>query len=119
MAPLNAKAQAPHLCACPLSVKQRDDTGNLGAQPPPIRAPQPSTVYFTPNSPILVKLDEPARRRLDSHSLFLDENAPRIEEIITSRDETRLTDYLPDGAAQTFIDVVHEVRPPHTFTPGA
>ena len=36
---------------------------------------------------------------------------PRIKEIIKSGDQTSLTDYLHGEAAQTFIDVVYEVRP--------
>jgi hypothetical protein len=34
----------------------------------------------------------------------------QIKAIIVSEDEARLTDYLSGGAAQTLIDVVHEVR---------
>ena len=37
---------------------------------------------------------------------------PRIKGIIKSGDQSRLTDYLHGEAAQTFIDVVYEVRPP-------
>jgi len=69
----------------------------------------PPTVHPAPDSSVPVCLGAPARRRLISHS-FPDENISRIEEIITNNDETRLTDNLPRDAAQTFIDVVHEVR---------
>ena len=34
----------------------------------------------------------------------------RIKEIVERRDEFSLTDYLRGEAAQTFVDVVHEVR---------
>ena len=34
----------------------------------------------------------------------------RIKEIVERRDEFSLTDYLRGETAQTFVDVVHEVR---------
>jgi len=52
----------------------------------------------------------PVRRRLISHSFFPDGAIPRTEGTITSKDEIRLTNYLCDGTAQTFIDVANKVR---------
>ena len=54
--------------------------------------------------PISVDIPVPARRRL-----ILGEANSWIEAIIANKDETRLTDCLPENAAQTFVDVIQEV----------
>ena len=53
----------------------------------------------------------PVRSHKTSHPFFPDEVIAQIEAIVASGDEARLADYLTGEAAQTFVDVVHEVCP--------
>ena len=62
--------------------------------------------------PQLIHLRAPACERLISHTLSQDEVIPLIEAIFTSQDEVNMIDHLHGDNAQTFIDVVHEVRFP-------
>ena len=87
----------------PQSLLSRDDTcthnGDL-----------PLTVYPTPDSSILVDLDAPACRRLINHAFSPHEVVSLIETIFTSQDEIKMIGYLRGDNAQTFIDVIHDVR---------
>jgi len=69
----------------------------------PICCDLPLAVHSASDSSIPVDPTAPAHSRLTSRSFPPDE-------AITSKDETRLTDYLRGDAAQTFIDVVYKVR---------
>lgn len=71
------------------------------------------SVYPTPDSSIIVDLDAPACRRLISHAFSPHEIIPLVEAVFTSQDEVKMIGYLRGDDAQTFIDVIDEVRP-HT-----
>jgi hypothetical protein len=70
----------------------------------------PLTVYPTPGSSIPIEFSAPACRRLISRAFFPDQVISLIAAIFTSRDEVEAIGYLCGDSAQTFIDVVHEVR---------
>lgn len=53
--------------------------------------------------------DAPKQAPFGSRYLLSNQVVTRIKAIITSKDEAKLADYLSGEAAQTFIDVVHEV----------
>ena len=42
----------------------------------------------------------------------------QIEEITAREDGAKLADHLPEDVAQSFVDVVHEVRPDGPSLPG-
>ena len=52
----------------------------------------------------------PAYRRLINHSFSTHDVISLIEAIFTDKEEVRMVRNLCGDAAQTFIDVVHEVR---------
>lgn len=55
---------------------------------------------------------EQAQGSSSSHSTLANRTViSRIKDIIERNDEPSLTDYLRGEVAQTFVDVVHEVRP--------
>ena len=87
----------------------------LGILPPtnedPIWALQPSAIYPTPDPSTIVNLEASVCRRLISRAFSPHELIPLIEEIFTRKDEVNMIGCLDRDAAQTFIDVVHEVRP--------
>jgi hypothetical protein len=70
----------------------------------------PLTVYPTPGLSISVDFGAPACRRLISRAFFPDQVISLIAAIFTSRDEVEAIGHLRGDNAQTFIDVVHEVR---------
>lgn len=65
----------------------------------------PTRPYSSSDSSIPVDVRVPACR-----SLIPSEAISRIEAIITNNGDTKLTDCLPEGAAQTFIDSMQEVH---------
>ena len=77
----------------------------------PIRALQPSTVHPTPNPSVIVEPEVPICKRLISRTFSPHELIPLIEESFKRKDELNVISCLDKDAAQTFIDVVHEVRP--------
>jgi len=64
----------------------------------------------TPDSSILLDLDAPACTRLTSRAFSPHEVIPLIEAIFTNQNEVKMIGYLRGDDAQTFIDVIHEVR---------
>ena len=70
----------------------------------------PLTVCPTPGSSIPVDFGAPACRRLISRTFFPHQVISLIAAIFTSRDEVEAIGCLRGDNAQTFIDVVHEVR---------
>lgn len=58
-------------------------------------------------------LDAPACKRLISRAFSSHEVIPLIEAIFENQGEVKMIGYLCEGEAQTFIDVIYEVRP-HT-----
>jgi len=62
-----------------------------------------------PSTP--VDFDAPACKRLISHTLLPHEVISLIETIFASKDEVKTIRGLRGVDAQTFIDVIHEVRP--------
>jgi hypothetical protein len=60
----------------------------------------------------LVNLDAPACKRLISRTFSPQEVTSLIEAIFMSKDEVRMVRDLRGDDAQTFIDVIHEVRSP-------
>ena len=76
------------------------------------------SVYPTPDSSILVDLDAPACKRLTSRAFSQDEVIPLIEAIFTNQNEVKMIGYLRTDDAQTFIDVIHEVRLRRPSFPG-
>ena len=70
----------------------------------------PFAVYPTPGSSIPVDFGAPACRRLISRAFFPHQVISLIASIFTSPDEVEAIGYLCGDNAQTFIDVVHEVR---------
>lgn len=75
------------------------------------------SVYPTPDSSILVDLDAPACKRITSGAISPDEVIPLIEAIFTNQNEVKMIGYLRGDDAQTFIDVIHEVRLRHPSFP--
>ena len=65
----------------------------------------PTRPYSSLDSSIPVDTCLPARRPLISG-----EATSRIETIISNKGDTKLADYLPEDAAQTFIDSMQEVH---------
>ena len=63
------------------------------------------------NATISTDDDLSACRRLISRAFSPHELPSLIEEIFTSKDEVRMIGSLARDAAQSFIDVVHQVRP--------
>ena len=81
----------------------------------PLRAPGLTTVYPIPDPSTLVGLEASVCRCLISRAFSPHELVSLIEEIFTRRCEINMIGCLDRDAAQTFIDVVHEVCPviPH------
>lgn len=67
-------------------------------------------MYRSPGSSIPVDSIAPACKRLTSHNFFPHEVIPLIEAIFTSQNESKAIGRLRGDDAQTFIDVIHEVR---------
>jgi len=82
----------------------------LGGLPLPNRTSQPSGVCSTPNSSSLVDLEVPACKRLASRAFSPHELISLIGAAFTRKDELEVIGGLGRNTAQTFIDVVHEVR---------
>jgi len=83
----------------------------LGVLPQtPTRAPPPSIACSTPD-PSTLDLEVSAYGRLISRAFSPHELISLIEEIFTRKDEIKMIGCLGRDAAQTFIDVAHEVRP--------
>ena len=57
----------------------------------------------------MASFDVHVQGRAGRYSFLLEQVTSRIRAIIISGDEAGLVDYLSGEAAQTFIDVVHEV----------
>jgi len=57
--------------------------------------------------------DPPVWKRLIGCSLSKDERITLISSIFTNNDETKVVGHLSGDDAQTFVDVVDEVTPPH------
>lgn len=72
---------------------------------------QPPAVYTTSDSSILVDPESSVCRHLISHTFSSHEIIPLIEVIFTSEAEIDVVRDLRGDEAQTFIDVVHGVRP--------
>jgi len=91
---------------------------NYSSRPPtiPITAISRS-VYPTPDSSILLDLDAPACKRLTSRAFSPHEVIPLIEAIFTNQNEVKMIGFLRGDEAQTFIDVIHEVRLRHPSFP--
>jgi hypothetical protein len=67
--------------------------------------------HTEPGPSISVKSDAPAWKRLISNTLLPHETISLIEEIFTNKEEVNtICDLLGDDA-QTFINMIHEVRP--------
>ena len=86
-------------------------TGSLLAQ-----AQAQSTRTISTQAPTMVTptddvLEESACRRLITHAFFPHELPSLIEEMFTRKDEVKAIGSLDRDAAQSFIDVVHNVRP--------
>ena len=102
--------------AAGLSVEEFDGVGILNVQSlespnkTPIRAPQLLTVDQSPNSPIFLNSEAPACRRLISCTFSSHEIVSLIDAIFESQNEVKAIHYLRGDDAQTFIDVIHEVR---------
>jgi len=77
-------------------------------------SPMTSTLHTASNLPTFVDSKLSACRRLISHAFSPHETVPLIEVIFTSKAEIVIIRGLRGDDAQTFIDVVHEVRP-HFF----
>lgn len=73
----------------------------------PVKTPQ---VHPAPNSSILIEPNAPACKRVISRAFSAHEVISLIEAIFTNKEEVRMIRGLSGDAAQTFIDVVHEVR---------
>ena len=67
-------------------------------------------VYPTPGSSTHVDLSAPAYKRLISHIPPPHQVISLIQAIFTSKDEVNAIGHLRGENAQTFIDVIHEVR---------
>lgn len=70
----------------------------------------PLTAFPTPQSSLLLDFDESACKRLITDVLSKDQVVFLIGRIFTSEDEVKIIGYLRGGEAQTFIDVIDEVR---------
>lgn len=99
-----------------LSGKNFDSMDALDVRPPaspnkaPIPTPRLSTANQTPDSSSLLDFETPACRRLISRAFSSREVTSLIETIFMSKDEVKMLGDLHGEAAQTLIDVVHEVR---------
>jgi len=98
--PTTAMSSNPHL-----SLETRESLDRSHVLPPS------TTVCTTPGSSILIDLEVSACGRLISRAFPPHELIPLIEEIFTRKDEVKIISRLGGDAAQTFIDVIHEVRP--------
>lgn len=72
--------------------------------------PTDHSVYGTDGSSLDLDSGSPACKRLISGSFAQSEVISLIEKIYTSQDEIEMTHGLCEDDAQTFIDVVYEVR---------
>ena len=71
----------------------------------------PERVLSSPTSdPPIVDLEASACRRLIGRSFSPHELIPLIEEIFTRKQEIMVFAWFGRDAAQTFVDVIHEVR---------
>ena len=74
--------------------------------------PEVERVARPPTSnPPIVDLEASACRRLIDRTFAPHELIPLIEEIFTSKQEIMSFAWFSRDAVQTFVDVVHEVRP--------
>jgi hypothetical protein len=97
---LRAQAVRPFRILAPLiNVDTRAHDGDL-----------PLIVYPSPGSSIPVDFGAPAYKRLINYTSLPHQVIPLIEAIFTSQDEVKAIGRLCGENAQTFVDVVHEVR---------
>jgi len=96
--PLQNTGQSPQASLSPDSTRTHDNLPSFTVSP----ASDPSTP---------VDFDAPACKRLISRTLLPHEMISLIETIFASKDEVKMIRGLRGIDAQTFIDVIHEVRP--------
>ena len=70
----------------------------------------PLPVFPTPQSSLHLDFDGSACKRLITHKFSRDGVVALIGEIFTSQDEVKMIGFLRADQAQTFIDVIDEVR---------
>lgn len=68
------------------------------------------SAFPTPQPTLPPNFDASACKRLITNDFPNTELIPLIGEIFTSKDEIKMIGDLPGDAAQTFIDIIHEVR---------
>ena len=81
---------------------------SIGAGPSEPASPQETGQPSQPS--LALDSDERALLRLISGALPRDEQASIIESIFSSQKATDMVDDLQEKDAQTFIDIIHEVR---------